>query len=84
MSSVAKYAIGLSLFLAASLFTVPNADAVADWGRQHLEPTLGKDWGVIAIVLVIGLPPTLLVAVCARGLLALWGAFGPKRGRNSN
>lgn len=57
-----KWAVAAALvLLAVSSLTIPNADAIADWSRRHLQ---GKDFCVaILAVLLIVLPPSLLLGI---------------------
>jgi hypothetical protein len=72
MNNVAKYAVPIILLAVISAIIVPNADVIANWGRQHLEPTIGKGAVVVAVVLVIMVPPSALLGallgLCTRVL----------------
>ena len=78
-----SYAVILSALLAASIFVIPHADALVSWGKQHLEPALGKYLTEMVTVLTIVLPPGMFVAVLVRAALVVVSTKATKR-RHSN
>ena len=71
-STLFRYAIAALALSAASFFTLWNVNEIDKYARQYLAPALGKDLMIIVSVLGVFLPPSLLFALCLRGLLRIF------------